>query len=358
MNELIEAVRGINKILIVNLGGMGDFLLSLPALTAIKNRYPQSHITVLISDKALGLAKRMDFIDRIVILCPRSLWRMIFKGLGEVFFLRKEKFDLAVNMRSISSSLSALKIKALFAIINPKLSAGRNTQGRAAFFDIKIPEEDHGSIPERDYDLKLAEALGAGITDREVRFAVTGLDTKRVNELLKRAKIKDNDILIGLHPGGEYLRRWPLKNYRLLLRSLSLDQRLIFLVTGNLRERRLASRLIDGFGKIALNFAGELNLGELAALMRRCSLYITNDTGNMHLAAALKVPFLAVFGGAALKRFDPRILNPNGCLLYKKVACAPCIRKSCYSKICLKLITPEEVAKKVREILAKGEKSV
>jgi len=333
-------------------------LLSLPALTAIKNKYPQSHITVLISDKALGLAKRLGFIDRIVLLCPHSLWRMIFQGLGPIFSLRKEKFDLAVNMRSISSSLSALKMKALFAVINPKLSAGRNTQGRAEFFDIKISEEDHGSIHERDYDLELAGALGASITDREVGFAVTSLDTKRVDELLKRAEIKDSDILVGLHPGGEYLRRWPLKNYRLLLKSLSLDQRLIFLVTGNLRERRLASRLIKGFGRIALNLAGELDLGELAALMRRCSLYITNDTGNMHLAAALKVNFLALFGGAALKRFDPRVLNPNGCLLYKKVACAPCIKKFCYSKICLKLITPEEAAKKAKEILAKAEKNV
>lgn len=358
MDKLIKAVKGIDKILIVNLGGMGDFLLSLPALTAIKNKYPQSHITVLISDKALGLAKRLDFIDRIVVLCPRSLWRMIFKGLSSVLFLRKEKFDLAVNMRSISSSLSALKMKMLFAIINPKLSAGRNTQGRASFFDIKISEEDHGSIHERDYDLKLAEVLGASITDREVRFAVTGLDTKRVSQLLEGAGIKDSDILIGLHPGGEYLRRWPLKNYRVLLRALSSDRRLIFLVTGNLGERRLASRLIDGFGKRALNFAGELSLGELAALMRRCSLYITNDTGNMHLAAALKVPLLAVFGGAALKRFDPRILDPSGCLLYKKVACAPCIKKFCYSKICLKLITPEEVAKKAKEILAKAVKDV
>jgi len=356
MNELIKAGKGINKILIVNLGGMGDFLLSLAALTALKKKYPHSQMTILISDKAVNLAKRLDFIDKIVIFHPRSLWRMIFKGLGCLLFLRKEQFDLAVNMRSISSSLSALKIKMLFAIINPKVSAGRDTQGRASFFDIKIPEEDHGRIHERDYDLKLAEALGASVTDQEVSFAVTGLDAERVSRLLKSAGIKDSDILIGLHPGGEALRRWPLKNYRILLRLLSADKRLIFLVTGNSRERRLANCLIDGFSKIALNLAGELNLGELAALMQRCSLYITNDTGNMHLAAALKVPFLAIFGGAALKRFDPRILNPNGCLLYKKVACAPCIRKSCYSKICLKLITPDEVAEKAKEILAKAGK--
>jgi heptosyltransferase-2 len=344
----------VNKILVINLGGMGDFLLSYPALAALQRAYPQSKITLLVSGKALEAAQRLSFVDKIFVLHMQSLWQRILSNLSYLLVLRKEGFDLAINMRSVASRLSAIKIRLIFDIINPKISVGRNTEGRARFFDIKIPEDDYGQVYERDYNLKLVDMLGASQEDKTINFTITDSEAQRVKQLLKNTGIKESDILIGIHPGGAHLRRWPLDNYRMFLRSLCIDQRLKFVVTGNKGELKLATQLAQGLSSRVLNLAGKFNLGELAAVIQRCNLYVTNDTGSMHLAAVLRAPLLVVFGGAALKHFDPCILNPQSRVLYKKTVCSPCNRKICYSKKCLKLIIPEEVIQAAKEILSKA----
>jgi len=345
----------INKILVINLGGMGDFLLSYPALAALQRKYPQGKITLLVSRKALEAAQRLSFVDKIFVLRHRSLWRMILFSLGPLLVLRKTGFDLAINMRSVASRLSAIKMRLFFSIINPKISVGRNTEGRARFFGVKIPEDDYGQVYQRDYDLKLVEMLGASQQDKAINFTITDAEAQRVKQLLKDAGIYESDILIGIHPGGAQPRRWPLNNYRMFLQSLCIDKRLKFVVTGNKEELKLAAQLARGLSSQVLNLAGKLSLGELAALIKRCNLYVTNDTGSMHLAAVLRAPLLVIFGGAALKHFDPRILNPQSRVLYKETSCSPCNRKNCYSKKCLKLIIPEEVIQAAKEILSKAD---
>ena len=343
----------INKILVVNLGGMGDFLLSYPALTALQRRYPQSKITLLVSRKAFEAAQRLSFVDKFFVLHIRSLWQTFLFGFGHLLVLRKTGFDLAINMRSVASGISAIKMRLFFGMINPKISVGRNTEERARFFGIKIPEDDYGQIYQRDYDLKLVEMLGASQQDKAINFMITDAEAQRTKQLLTAAGIYENDILIGIHPGGAYSRRWPINNYRIFLQALYMDKRLRFVVTGNKEELKLAMQLTQGLGSRVLNLAGKLNLGELAALIQRCNLYVTNDTGSMHLAAVLRVSLLVVFGGAALEHFDPRILNPQSRVLYKKTPCSPCNRKICFSKKCLKLIIPEEVIQAAKEILSK-----
>lgn len=344
----------IKKILVVNFGGMGDFLLSYPSLIALQKRYPQSKINLLVSKKALEAAQRLSFVDKVFVLYPQSWWRLVFFGPRTFLVLRRERFDLAINMRSVVSRFSALKMRLLFRWINPKTTAGRNTENRAGFFDLKIFEDDYGQVYERDYDLKLVEMLDACPQDKAIDFTITDLEVENVRQLLKEARIQEDDLLIGIHPGGALPRRWPLVNYRIFLESLCADKRLKFVITGNQEETRLAEELAQGLNDRVLNLAGKLNLGELAALIQRCQLYVTNDTGSMHLAAVLQRPLLVIFGGAALKHFDPRIINPQSRVLYKKISCAPCNFKFCHSKKCLKLIVPEEVIQAAKEILFKA----
>jgi heptosyltransferase-2 len=196
--------------------------------------------------------------------------------------------------------------------------------------------------------------LDACPQDKAINFTIMDLEAERVRQLLKAAGIQEDDVLIGVHPGGAPLRRWPLDNYRVFLQSLCLDQSLKFVVTAGKEELKLSTQLVQGLNSKVLNLAGKLNLGELAALIQRCNLFVTNDTGSMHLAAVLKRPLLVIFGGAALKHFDPRIINPQSRVLYKKIPCAPCNQKFCNSKKCLKLIVPEEVIQAAKEILSKA----
>ncbi len=341
----------LRKILVINLGGMGDLLLSSPALKSLRSAYPEAELSFLVSSKAAEAARRLKLAYRVFIFYPQSFWWIIFRGIFLLWSLRKEGFDLAVNMRTIASSLSALKMRLLLDLINAKITAGRDTLGRAGFLDIKISESEYGDKYERDYDLALIEALGVKAGDNRVEFSVTAFEQDKVASMLNQGGFKKDEVLVGIHPGGQQSRRWPLKYYQGLLRSLSSLPGIKFVITGNAKEAGLGAYLAASFPANTINLSGALSLGELAALIKRCALYICNDTGSLHLAATQNVPILCVFGGGSLTRFDPRKLCAFSCVLRKPVNCAPCNRTFCLSKKCLRLITVEEAAIQARRIL-------
>ncbi|MFA5004885.1 MAG: glycosyltransferase family 9 protein [Candidatus Omnitrophota bacterium] len=341
----------LRKILVVNLGGMGDLLLSSASIRSLHNAYPEAKISLLVSSKAVEIARRLGFIDKVFVFYPQSLLWIALRGILLLWGLRRECFDLAVNMRTIASSLSALKARLLLGLINAKVTAGRNTQGRAGFLDISINESEYGDMYERDYDLALIEALGIKAVDKRLEFSVTAKEAATLAAILKEKGLKEGEILVGVHPGGEQSRRWPIKNYQELLGSLSSVQGVRFVITGTTKEAAQAVFLAAKFRQKAIDLCGALSLGELAALMKRSALYICNDTGSMHLAAAVGAPILVIFGGGSLIRFDPCQLNSLSCVLYKPVSCSPCNKAFCFSKKCLKEVTVQEAALQARRIL-------
>ena len=341
----------LRKILVVNLGGMGDLLLSSAAVRSLHNAYPEAKISLLVSSKAAEIARRLGCVDKVFVFYPQSLLWIFLRGIFLLLDLRRECFDLAVNMRTIASSLSALKARLLLGLINAKVTAGRNTRGRAGFLDISINESEYGDMYERDYDLALIEALGVNSVDKKIEFSATAEEENSLTRKLKEKGFKEGDILVGVHPGGEQSRRWPVKNYQELLSSLASIQGIRFVITGNTKETELGASLAEKLPGKTIDLCGALSLGELTALIKKCALYICNDTGSMHLAASQGAQLLVIFGGGSLIRFDPRTLSSLSCVLRKPVSCSPCNRAFCLSKKCLEAVTVQEAATEARRIL-------
>lgn len=344
-----------NKILIINLGGIGDILLSTPALKALRNFYPQSNISLLVVPRVYDLVKDLPYINDIFVFHFRfknkSFLLALFKDLNALLILRRKQFDLAVNMRTLVSKGSALKIKFLLDIIRPKLKAGRDTQGKGIFFDIKIPETDVGQKYEMDYDIETVRSLGIDVQDKSIDFKIDEEDFKKINQILEKEGIGPSDILICVHPGGKPSHRWPIKNFAEVINEISKKIVCKFVITGEKDEVDLGHELMKTTDKRLINFIGQLDLKELGAAIRRCSLYISNDTAPIHIAALLKTPLLAIFGGGDLTRFDPRHISDKTIVLYKKQDCAPCNRTNCDSIKCLKAISPEEVVQAALNLL-------
>lgn len=344
------------KILIVNLGGIGDLLLSTPALRALRACFYDSKITLMVIPRAADALKFFSVVDKIIIFDKNN----IFKALFALLKLRKEQFDLAVNMRTIASERSAKKIKLLLDIINPKIKAGRDTEGRGAFFDIKIPEPDIGEKKEMAYDIDMVKALGIEPKDNNIVLEPDLKSIEAVRKILEDKGVTNETVLIGIHPGGMPSHRWPIENFVKLINALRGEKTRKFVITGGKEEAELAAQLIklaDGGEIICL--AGKLNFNELTALIARFSLFITNDTGPMHIAAVLKTPLIAIFGPGYITRYDPRAISDKAVVLYEKVDCSPCNRAICESMKCLKAIQPKEVVKIALALLGdkvKGQK--
>lgn len=352
----MKVIEGVHKILIVNLGGIGDLLLSTPALKALRQRYPRAGITLLTTSSAADALKDAPYITSIRAFDMHTGGRAGLARLKVLFELRRNSFDLAINMRTLVSGLSALKIRVLFGIIGARFIAGRNTEGRGRFFDVKVDETSAGHMYERDYDIALVEKLGAKATDTKIDFTVGAGDREKVRKIFQEESIAENGILIGIHPGGRPSRRWPIERFAEVMRKISGATTCSFAVTGDEQERSLAEKVIQSSGVKAVNMAGRLTIKELGALIERCSLFITNDTGAMHIAALLNVPIVAIFGPGSLIRFDPRVISDKAIVLYRKAPCAPCDKMNCRTKECLVSISPQSVAEAAIRLLgAPGE---
>lgn len=336
----------IKKILIINLGGMGDLLLSLAGIKALKGYYPESEIVLLTIERAKAVAQEYKCFNRVYSFSPG-----FFPLCKTLFLLRRMSFDLAINMRTLVSCKSALKMAFLFSIISPGYSAGRDTGGRGGFLDIKVKEDTIGTLPEYQYDLDTVKALGIPAEFALPEIPVFPEDSAYIDDFLVSNKISKKDMIIAVNPFAPWQAKcWPIENFARLIKILKKEFPCKIIITGSREDTAKALRLKE-LARVELASAvGKTTFRQLADLIKRCSLYITNDTGPMHMAAILQVPLVALFGGGYLKRFDPRNITDKAVVLHKGVDCSPCNKKGCNSLKCLKEITPDDVIRAAREL--------
>lgn len=344
-----------SKILVINLGGIGDMLLSLPALKALKNSCGEPEISVLVTERVYEVVKALPYINEIYKfnigyggVIPFSKIMINFKTL---LALRKKRFNLAVNMRTLGSKKSALKIRLMLNIIKPGIKAGRNTEGRGAFFDIKIEETFIGQKYEMEYDMEMVKKIGAEAAGRNIELMIDKESENNVKNIFNEKGISREDIVIGIHPGGMPSRRWPIKNFSRVIKEINNKIHARFIITGGKGEADLGEELARVDSAKVINLVNKLKIKELEALIKRCNLFISNDTGPMHFAAVLKTPLIAIFGPGDIVRFDPRNISDKAVVFYKKTGCAPCENTTCDSLECLKEILPEEVINAANSLL-------
>lgn len=340
--------KEIKNILVLNLGGIGDVLLSFPALKALREANKKSRIIMLVVPRVAGLVKDLNYIDDVKILNRNGLLGNLFMLLG----LRFQGIDLAINMRTMLSAKSASKIRVLFFLAGAKVKAGRDTCGRGGFFDVKIPETDFGEKPEMDYDLKLVNKLGCPIISRDIGFSIDQKSANKIEDMLKIRGISGSKILVGLHITGKPVNRWPVDFYARAVSFIGLrNKSVVFALIGSKEDNPLCEAFTGESNARILNLCGKFSIKETIAFIKRCSLFISNDSGPMHIAAVLKIPQIALFGSGDLKRYDPRNINEKAVVLYHRTSCSPCLKYDCSQKKCMDNISPQEVVDEALRIL-------
>lgn len=194
-----------------------------------------------------------------------------------------------------------------------------------------------------EYDIDTVKALGIEDIDRKIDFCLDAQSEDKIRAMLNDKGIADNDIVIGIHPGGMPSRRWPLDNFIQLMEMINKSLNCYFVITGGAEEISICDELITKMPDKAVSFAGILNIKQTSALISRCNLFVSNDTGPMHIAAVLKTPLIALFGPGDITRFDPRNISDKAAVFYEHVECAPCEKVECDDMKCLKRITPKVV---------------
>jgi len=220
--------------------------------------------------------------------------------------------------------------------------------GRLGYTVIVSPREPNAHAVERY--LQVLRALGVA-PPAEPRFALSIPEEARQRVEAELARELVTESILCVAPGARWeTKRWPVERFAEAAARLAEESAVRIIVVGTEEDRELARSICSRVGEQALDWTGRTSLVELAALFARSALLLTNDSGPMHLAAALGTPVVAIFGPTNPSRTGP---YSDGAVVVRSAAhCAPCYQRCCDRRVCLEEVRVEEVVSEARALLS------
>jgi heptosyltransferase II len=330
------------RILVKEVNWLGDVMMSLPALRAIRRSWPDAHLAVLIKQELASFFDGARWVDEVI---PYSVGRGLsgfFDRRRIVAEIRSRRFDLGVLFPN--SFESALWI----AMAGIRRRAGFVADARGAMLTLKAsPPSDAMTAHQVNY--WLAMARGTGVADG--RADDFGIDVhapylERMREWLAANRKRPGRLVFAIAPAAAYgpAKEWPADSYASLIDLLARREAAEVVLVGAPSERAKCEEVAAASKSGAMIAAGHTNIGELIALLSLCDGFIGNDSGCMHIAGALGIPTVAIFGSTNPTRTGP--MGPKTRVIYRRLECSPCLARTCrfghYN--CLTQIEPAELA--------------
>lgn len=345
MIAINETYKGVKKILVKGTNWVGDTIMSFPAVNSLRRLFPQAHISVLVRSPLDELWKANPAVDEVISYTMPSGVRRLGGELRIARLITQQNMDLAIIFpRSFSAALMVF-----LAGIPHRI--GYTSEGRGWLLTERVGRSDEVLQWHRmHYYLRLVEALGKISPPPLPSLTLNGTMGTWASGFLSRHGMTSKR-LIAFNPGTTYgaAKSWPPERFAELGRRLVEDHGVSILIFGAARpqEKALNDYIAKKIGTGCLDLSGRTSLVELAALLRCCRLLVTNDTGTMHIAAAVGTRTVAIFGPT-----DPRATAPLGKgheLIREDVSCSPCFKRVCpEDHRCMELIGVDNVYHKVR----------
>jgi len=345
------------KLLCVRLDSLGDVLMTTPAIRALRESGPDRSITLLTSSLGQVVAPFIPEIDDCIVYdCPWMKASPFASGSARDFemisALRQRRFDAAVIFTVYSQNPLASAMLCHLADIPLRLAHCRENPYHLLTDWVPEREPDTTCRHEVRRQLDLVASVGARTANERLSFRVSEADRERVKELLRSALRDRARPWLVLHSGASApSRRYPPDSFSrladLIVRQLGYQ----VLLTGTAGEKDLVDFIQEGMAENAVSLAGMLSIGELAALLELSPILISNNTGPVHIAAALGTPVVDLY---ALTNPQHTPWTVEHKILFHDVSCKYCYKSICPEghQNCLRLVSPEAVFGAVSELLA------
>jgi len=341
----------VKNILIVNTTAIGDTLLSTPAIRNIRKNFPKAVITALASKSAEPVLQGNPRVDGIIEYPGRINLRYMLKLPALVRKLRKGRFDLAVVLHANDPDTGPL-VYITGAPWRMKINWEETKFPFLYSFPVKAaPPEGH----EVDIKLRNLGSYGIKAGGRDLELFLTDADHKEAAVFADKLK-KNKKGFIVVHPFGSKRNKWwDSANVERFCGLVAEKFGFTPVLIGGAGEAPFAEGMAKASG--AVSAAGKLSIRGSAALIYNSELIVTTDSGPMHMAQALHVPTVALFGPDDHEATGP--VNKNDIVIRKELPCAPCREKTCRypQNDCMRSITPEEVLDSVQKRLSKRMRS-
>jgi heptosyltransferase-2 len=338
------------RILIVRTDRIGDVLLSTPVIRALRQAYPQGYLAMMVAPYAQDAVEGNPDLDKVITYDKDGKHKSWLSSFKFAWRLRRQGFDLAVILHPTNRA----HIVSLLAGIRRR--AGYDRKFGFLLTDKIKHTKQHGEKHELEYALDLVRYLGITPQDKALFMPIEPESEDWAKELFLREGLKEGDKLLAINPGASCPSKiWPDERFAEVADRLVRDYgfRRVFLIAGP-KDISLAEKVAQNMRSPAVNLAGKTSVSQLASLLKRTHLFISNDSGPVHIAAALGVPVVSIFGrnqaGLSPKRWGPT--GKRSKALHKEAGCIECLAHNCKKQFaCLKAITVEDVIQAAGEIL-------
>ncbi len=370
------------KYLIINPFGIGDVLFTTPVIKVLKDRYPDSFIGYWSNERVGELLINNPKIDRVFALSRGDIKRIyknsplkrltaLFKLINEI---RMEKFDVAFDF----SLDSRYGLWSKLAGIKKRIGLDYKSRGR--FLTDKIDLKAYSGKHVIEHNLDLLRFVDIEPKGKSPEIVISEEDKAKTRSILNRCGVAATDLLIGVAPGGgaswgkdAIYKQWPAEKFAELADRLIKNSNTKVVLLGSADEKPLAEIILgkmgqsppalsgaEGSGTVPIfpiiDLTGKLSLKELAAVINELKLLICNDGGPLHMAVALGVNTISIFGPVDERVYGPYPLSAKHIVVKKDLSCRPCYKDFRFTgcsnnRKCLEEITAEEVFEKAKSLL-------
>lgn len=337
------------KILIVQPSRIGDVVFSLPALLAIRKKYPHAWIGWFVDERCAPLIEGNPAIDEVIVFDRAKLSPGYLINIRS--YLHKKNIDVSIDLHGLSKSAFMVLLSGARFKIGSSSTNGMREFSWLFSKEIK-PDKEQSHCVERH----LAAAKYLGAENPAVEYTMTADEdaAKNVELILSNIAGYGKKPLVVIHPGGGWIsRRWFTDRFASLIDRLSDTGASVVIVggrEGGAAEKGLNEEIVSMSRSKVTDLTDKLSLKELIALLKKASVFVANEAGPMHIATALNVPSIALLGPT-----DPSRTGPFGgktSIIRHKVDCQPCRERNCKTKKCMDLITVDEVYNTAIKIIA------
>ncbi len=332
-------LNGIKEILIVRVDGIGDVLLTLPAISALRKSFPKAYITLIVNEQAKTIIEDNVKVDKVLTLNAPWFYGFrkssILEYLKLIKYLRGKNFDLVIDFKGDSRNIIFL----LF-LLKARIKVGSGLTGfgylldKNVHYDTNMHEIDNINTVLKSLEIKHVKKSFFKKTNKKIKI--------KVNKLFKRYNIKNKDFVVGLNLSPGYpSKQWDIKNFIELSKKLVEVYNAKIILTGSKNDISLSKELMKNNQEGIINLVGKTSIRELIELIKRCDLFLGSDSGPMHISGLVGTPTITLFGPTDPKRWKP--LGDKNIIIHKNMPCSPCgehfncsKQKECMTKIKVK----------------------
>lgn len=340
--------KHIKHLLIRSTNWIGDAIMTTPAIRAIRKGFPNARISILVKPWVAPVFENSPHIDNLIIYDGDGRHKGNVGKLRLARDLRRYGFDAAILLQN---AFEAALIAFLSGI---PVRIGYNTDARQMMLTHAISctnkiKKEH----QTKYYLNILSGIGMDTGSRDLYLQLSQQDRLRAGKILMDQGITGDFKWVGINPGATFgpAKQWPIDRYAHLADLISEYTNARVIVFGGPQDERLGKDISREMRHRPIDLSGRTTLGEAMALIERCHLFISNDSGLMHVAAALDAPLIAIFGSTNSTTTGP--MSSNSRVVQIPMECSPCLKPECPRGHlnCMDQISVDMIFDVVKEIL-------